>query len=422
MFRYIILLFFCSLSSVLNSMNHKIYSDRIASLQVVAGNDWMGIPAIRLNGRNVINISFDDLTHDYNRYTYTIRHCEADWSVSEDLFYSDYIDGFQEGLVLEDYEESINTNTLFLHYHLTIPNRQCRIKMSGNYRLDVFDEESGDTLFTSYFMVYEPIVSVQTQILTETDIDVRRDNQQLDLTVNYPNSLFVSDARRQFKVSVIQNQRNDTQIWLPAAPVVRQGSMQWTHVKDLIFPAGNEFHKFEILDPHRNSLGVESIIWDGKWNNIHLYHDYPRRAYVYEEDANGAFYIRNSDNIDNDISSDYVMVHFYLDSEPLDGDVYVDGRWAIESFDERYKMEYDEKGKYYHVAVPLKYGYYNYQYLLQPFNTSSLSYTHSSKLSLTKFTEGDFFQTENAYYVFVYYRSDRDRTWRLVGVGGKMKE
>ena len=62
----------------------EIKSERIASLQVVAGQDWLEDPVIRLGGGQRINISFDELTHDSHRYTYTITHCEPDWSDSAD--------------------------------------------------------------------------------------------------------------------------------------------------------------------------------------------------------------------------------------------------------------------------------------------------------------------------------------------------
>ena len=81
------------LSAAGRAQRHEILNSRISTLQVVSGNDWLSPPVTTLGGAP-IHISFDDQTHDYHRYTYRIEHCEADWSVSEDLFTSDYIDGF----------------------------------------------------------------------------------------------------------------------------------------------------------------------------------------------------------------------------------------------------------------------------------------------------------------------------------------
>ena len=43
-----------------NAQNHIIKSNNIASLQVVAGNNWLSMPVIKLNGTDPINVSFDD--------------------------------------------------------------------------------------------------------------------------------------------------------------------------------------------------------------------------------------------------------------------------------------------------------------------------------------------------------------------------
>lgn len=416
MYRLFFIFLISMFSLLVKAQLQEIRSERIASLQVVAGQDWLEDPVIILGGGQSINISFDELTHDSHRYSYTVTHCEPDWSDSEGLFASDYISGFPSGQTLEDYEKSINTNQLFTHYKLTIPNASCRIMMSGNYRVDIIDEDEEEIVASARFMVCEDLVTVAKEITDNTDIDIQRSHQQVNIKVQFPSSLKCVSPREQFKVAVMQNHRTDNMVWCPYALQVTQNSMIWTHTPDLIFPAGNEYHAFEILDVHRNSLGVESIDWDGEWNNVHLYHDYPRRAYVYDEDANGSFYLRNSDNVENDIASEYVKVHFYLDTPQLPGDVYVDGRWASSNEREKYLMEYDDEKQCYHAVIKMKYGYYSYQYVLEQSSNENGKLAGKQPYSKTSLTEGDFFQTENQYLVLVYYRAPIDRTWRLVGV------
>ena len=83
-----VMLSVCTLTA--NGQNNEIKSDRIASLQVVAGDDWLSPPVMILGGDEPITISFDDMTHEYHRYAYRIEHCEADWTTSDALFTSDY--------------------------------------------------------------------------------------------------------------------------------------------------------------------------------------------------------------------------------------------------------------------------------------------------------------------------------------------
>ena len=68
-------------------------------------------------------------------------------------------------------------------------------------------------------------------------------------------------------------------------------------------------------------------------------------------------------------------------------------------------MEYLNADGSYQLALPLKEGYYSYQYLLVDSEGKARSLP----------TEGDFFQTENTYQGLVYYRGNGDRTDRLVG-------
>ena len=138
-----------------------IYDKNIATLQVSAGYDMMNMPVVRLGSHSIkdrIIISFDDFTHQYNRYTYKIEHCEADWSVSEQLFESDYIEGFYDGNTIDDLAESLGTYAQYTNYKLTIPNERCSIKMSGNYRLTVYDENDNNRkVLEACFMVVEPL-------------------------------------------------------------------------------------------------------------------------------------------------------------------------------------------------------------------------------------------------------------------------
>ena len=46
--------------------NNTIISPTISTLQVVAGDDWLSMPIIDLDGQNCINISFDDMSTNTN--------------------------------------------------------------------------------------------------------------------------------------------------------------------------------------------------------------------------------------------------------------------------------------------------------------------------------------------------------------------
>jgi hypothetical protein len=388
-----------------SAQRNEVLNNQIASLQVVAGDDWLSPPIIKLNGDEQLVISFDDLSHEYRRYTYAIEHCEADWTPSEGVYPSDCLEGFVEGLTIDDYQESVNTNQLYTHYELRLPNASCKFKMSGNYRLTVMDDnDSQRPVCTVCFMVNENTMAIGIEASSNTDIDVNRTHQQVAMTVNY-GSLYVTDPQRQIKTVVMQNGRWDNAVFNAKQQYVMSNGLRWDHCREFIFSAGNEYRKFETLDVGHTTLGLEDINWDGSRYHAWVWTDEPRPSYVYDEDANGAFYIRNSDNIDNNTASEYLLVHFRLKSPRLPGHVYLNGRWTNDRFLPEYEMHWNDSTQLYEGAVWLKQGYYSYQYLWQ---------NADGKTAFVP-SEGDFFQTENRYQALVYYRGNTDRADRLVG-------
>ena len=102
--------------------------------------------------------------------------------------------------------------------------------------------------------------------------------------------------------------------------------------------------------------------------------------------------------------------HFYL-KKPLevdDGDVYLFGGMTEFQIDPAFKMEYDAANKRYHARILLKQGFYNYQYAF-------VSDAEPDTIDLSEI-EGDWFETENDYYILVYYRPFGSRYDQLVGL------
>jgi hypothetical protein len=186
---------------------------------------------------------------------------------------------------------------------------------------------------------------------------------------------------------------------------VQRDRLLWEHNRALIFDAGNEYHKFEVLDVSHPTMGIDRMVWDGHNYQAYPFANGPRRSYMYDQDANGAFYIRNSDNIENERTCDYVYVNYkMLKAEHYTEDVIIDGTWTTDDASQ-YVMTYDERDKSYNARILQKQGYYSYQYLLRDADGQTSIMPE----------EGSFFETENKYQAFVYYKGTGERTWRLVG-------
>lgn len=384
------------------SAENRIYDPQVKSLQAVVNQDWLSPAVMRLYGNDHLHVSFDELSHDYHRYIYRLEHCEANWTSSEELFDTDWLEGFNDN-VIEDFEYSINTTVAYTHYQLTIPNSKCRLKMSGNYRLHVIDEDQDKEVLMVEFMVTEQTMLLSTTVSSNTDIDTNLCHQQVSFGLKYGN-LSVTDPQEQLQTVVMQNSREDNWRWNVHPSAVSQNGLEWKHRKELIFEGGNEYRKFEVLDPSHPTMGIDRISWDGDYYQAFPFVSEPRPNYLYDEDANGSFYIRNSDNRENNITSDYVWVNYRLKSPYMtEGNVVINGRWTTEE-PETYVMEYDSDCQLYTNSILQKQGYYSYQYLW----VTDDGLTHPLP------SEGNFYQTENQYQVLVYYKGIGERTWRLV--------
>lgn len=390
------------LVSTAMAANH-IYHPNVKSLQAVVNQDWLSPTVMRLKSDDRLYIAFDELSHDNHRFICQVEHCETDWSVSEELFVTDWLDGFSS-FTIDDYERSINTTVPYTHYRFTIPNEQCHLILSGNYRLHIIDEDVQEEIASVEFMVTEQSMPLTMSASTNTDIDNNGSHQQVAFSASFGDHL-VTDIEGQIQTVVMQNGREETWRKNIRPSMIRDHGLRWEHRKDLIFDGGNEYRKFEVLSTSHPTMGIERISWDGETFQAYPFVSEPRPVYLYDEDANGAFYIRNSDNRENDVISDYVWVNFRLKSERISkGNIIIDGHWTTED-PQSYEMTYDEESKLYTARILLKQGYYSYQYL----------WVTPDGQSHPLPSEGNYFETENRYQALIYYKGIGERTWRLTG-------
>ena len=403
---FVLLMPFLLIPSLLQA-KHRILSPNLKTLQVVVNDNWTDpLPVMTLRSDDVLNVGFDELSHNFHRFIVHVEHCEPDWSPSEDIFESDWLEGFNDW-ALDDYDNSLNTTVLYTHYSFQLPNDQCRLKMSGNYRLHILDEDDNNNeVAVVEFRVVEQLMNLSMGMTTNTDIDFNNRSQQLSMSLDY-GSLNVTQPEDQLNIIVMQNGREDNMRTDMKPSTTTPRGLTWDHCRQLIFDAGNEYHRFEVLNPTHITLGLERVAWDEDDRHYHVYPEMcePQRNYMFYKDADGAFYVRNSDNFENDRTSDYVYVHYKLApaKEYEKARLYVDGHWTTEA-PETYTMSYDERDHSYNAVILQKMGYYNYQLLME----------HENGQTDIVPEEGSFYQTENRYQALVYYKGIGDRTWRLV--------
>lgn len=395
---------------VLSQKRHQTgtWVPEIKTLQIFANDIFEMPPAIELDTEQFLTIGFDELCDEMNWISYRIVHCDAEWrpsSISE----LDYLDGFN-GNPLENGQPSFNTFTGYYHYSLTLPNEKVNFRLSGNYAVLFYrDDRPEEIIATACFYVFERKTDVRAFATSNTDIDFNKEHQQVGITVKwdkYP----ISNPATDLKVKVTQNNRADTEATTHFPSRVGAKEVSYEHNRELIFEAGNNYRRFEIVSNRYPGVGVEKIRYFAP-----LYHAMlqptpvkAKQNYYYDQDQNGRFIIRQSEANDHDTEADYYMVHFVLeyDNPLIEGQIHLSGEFTHNRFDENSKMIYNFDTKQYEKTLLLKQGHYNYQYLMLPYGKNQ---------GTTGPIEGNFYETGNEYFIRVYHRPPGRRYDTLIG-------
>lgn len=386
----------------------RIFAPSFSSLQVEVEGAPMEPPIIYLNTNDRITIKFDERADDMRYMRYEVISCDSDWKPSQ-LVESEYIDGFNDGHVT-DYELSSLTPTNYVHYTIRIPNDELRITRPGNYLLRIFDEDDRDTtLLQARFYVVSPAVDINAAVTSRTDIDTNNAHQQLIVNVNTAKVKDVENYFNEFKLVAIQSGRTDNQVMLSRPSRIDGHTLVYDHSRPLIFPAGNEYRRFETVADKYPGMGVDHIVWEDPYPHYVLYADESRRhePYLYDQTQFGRYTVRNDAAYDSDSQAKYAIVHFTL-KEPkrLDGEYYIEGDLTGRRFSPDSRMIYNPDTEAYEASLLLKQGSYNYQYLFLPTGTQK---------GLTQTVEGDKYETVNQYTILVYHRGPMDRADSLIG-------
>ena len=385
-----------------------IFDSNVRSLKLSLESNMYIPPIFMMGSDDRIIVNFDYLDYDVHYLRYSVTHCNADWQPSQ-LVESEYVSGFNYADI-DDYEPSEATYVHYYNYQFVLPNDDMELLVSGNYLLSVYEQDDPEhILFQTRFSVCEGTVDVYPQVTSRTDVEYNNRFQQVSFDVRYkPNQ--IRDPYSEFKCVVKQNSRDDNAVMVTRPMMVAVDHVTYEHNRDLIFPAGNEFRRFETVSAHSLNMGVQSIRYFDPMYHAILTIDEPRNEvqYLYDKTQFGRFTIRNAEAYgENALQADYMITHFALDAGgKLDGgNIWLAGEFLTGS---QVMMNYDASTGLYIAEVLLKQGAYNYMYLWVPDGTT---------VGQTGRIEGDHYETVNEYLVMVYDRPMGERYDRLVGYG-----
>lgn len=399
----------------------RIFEKTFRTLKISNPDNFMAPPVIRLNSPDRLVITFDEIGEDNRYLQYRFIHCNADWQPSR-LIESEYVEGFNIADI-QDFAYSENTFVHFVNYRIEIPEAGMQPLTSGNYLLQVFDQDTPDnTLLQIRFMVSEDSAIIDGGATPRTDMGHNAEWQQLDFAVTLPDLKNVNP----YQDIIIDMSQNGTEIsrrQLKRPQRLDGNTLIYQHLPELMFAAGNEYRRFESVSNSFNGMNVETLNYGGSNYHVQLKPDHQRalRNYEYDQTQHGRFLVREYNATDSDLGADYITVSFLLEMPEQRGtDIYVDGEMTLNRFDAANRMVYDPEKGAYRLALPLKQGAYNYRYLAFPANTNPMksapsTFTTNGLLSPTAIVEGNKYETSNEYWIGVYYRKPGSRADRLIG-------
>ncbi len=388
---------------------NRVYTSKIKTVLLHKAGFEMSSPVMKLNSGEQLQLSFDDLDPDLKRFRYTIRHCEADWTTSSELMITDYIDGFQDDAI-NDFAYSYNTTTNYTHYSLVFPTTNLRPKLSGNYNIIVYLDDPANVILTWRFMAMESTpLSIAGNAHQANDVTNRFTHQQVDFTLDY-NGMTVSDPTREIKIVITQNDRWDNAVRGLTPRFVRGTSLDYTDETQSMFNGDNEFRSFDIKSLVYQTERIRKINYDKNEYHVYLLDDIrrPFKNYVTDKEINGRKLIKNEDHAENSaIEADYAYVHFFLPFEPLliSGQIYILGAVTDWQLNDSSRMDYDYQRKGYEKTLFVKQGYYNYLYSIKDNKTGKAD---------ESLIEGNHWETENEYTIWVYYHPTGAQYDRLI--------
>lgn len=358
-------------------------------------------PLIPLRGSLYLELSFDYLGDAPINPVYRLVHCNPDGTPS-DLFTSDYLTGFEEN-PFPTPERSQGTVQPYLHYTLRLPNGDVKLRLGGNYAVEVRDGyNDGALLLRRRFGLTEPLVRATLEQREVAGAD-RLTHQHLWVHLDVEKLGRLLDPR-DLRVFVGQGWNNAHWQELPRHSWEGTTGLLYGGQDTGRFAGGDEWHVLDLQSLRVPGEGVRSILFRDGAFHVEVLPDRfsiagrERLHASTRADLNGwCVEGYTTDRLRPSgsgkyfpLEAEYAWVYFTL--EGLAGqDV------MVEVGSRRVPMRYSEERGTYEASIYLKQGVYSYRYLAGG-----------------RFAEGNSAETHNEYHCLVYYRPSGGRYWTLV--------
>lgn len=389
-----------------------VLQPNIKSVKLYRTGDQTSFPALALGSSESLELHFDDLEGGIKNYYYSFVLCNADWSPTM-LRPLEYLKGFQT-VRITNYRNSSLTSVRYTHYQAAVPDRNSYPTHSGNYLLRVFiNSDTNRMVLTKRFVVIDNKAAINAQLQQPYTAALFNSHQKLNIEIKTDGRTNIMSPQ-DLKVVALQNNNWHTALWMDRPTIFRGNYYEYSDEAETAMPAGKEWRWIDLRSYRLLSDRMINMQTIKDTTHVFIKPDATRKGqvYIYYRDFNGSYTMETLESVNPFWQADYATVHFSYfpaNNKPLEGsDVYLFGELTNFASDTSGKMEFNTERGAYEKTLFLKQGFYNYLYVTLPKGVPSAYPDFSA-------TEGNYWATENAYTILVYYRPFGARADELIG-------
>lgn len=376
---------------------NTILSPSVKTVLLYPNEDELALPFIALGSNAQLTLRFDELEQPVQTYTYTIFHCNYDWTASY-LNATEYLSGNYYGYLTDYYETAYG----YTHYTCQLPPAN-EFLVSGNYLVTVANANE-EVVLTRRFVVYENLVEIETNIKQPDAASERWYKQEVDFTLRNPNYA-IDNAYYDLEVVILQNGDWNRTVTHLKPTYVRDKELVYDQDVHTSFAGINEWRFVDVQRDQYFTTELDSN--ERPVRNLYFMPTDEKRTYLkYRQgiDNNGRSRIGTALTNYPHTEAEYVWLQVKLKvDEEYDGPVGVYGQ--LTDYQPGTALQFDTLTNTYWGEVLVKQGYHDYMYC----------FDDRTGLNLTTF-EGSHSQTENQYHLLIYHYNYTTNTHRIIGL------
>jgi len=391
MCRNILIIFLIIIPLIKNNADDFV----IKSLRVYSSLSEISFPIIDKSdsSKKTITIEFDVQGNYAPALNIIFKFCDKDWQPYENIFLANIGYNTEYNLWLE--KLPLRVTDARYHYTGIFPNQNVTFPYSGKWKFFIVDSQNPDKVYgEGKFFVVIPEVKLNISITKNRMENVIPEIAALGRTITIftsftlPDTLFESNIQL---VEIIENKKISYPIRIDKTKLTEQNYYEWNGSNKFLFIAkdikpGNEYRQTDLRDINRFNQKNVNAQYDG----IEVSNFFKKR----NRDLNGASILTNYKND----YAEYLNVTFKIrPPENITSSVFLVGDFNNWQVLPDYEL-YDDEGLL-NLTIELKRGIYDYQYVTADKINEEIKNINWYVL------EGNFWETENDYHIFLYYKS-----------------